>query len=66
MGYTVPRKASSRLGLGNARLFSTIDNLYIFQKANVPDAELVSPQGEYNGSSYPLPKKFTLGLEVTF
>ena len=66
MGYQVPQKLLSRVGIKRARLYSIIDNIYVFQKANVPDAELVSPQGEYRGGSYPLPRKYTLGLEITF
>ncbi|WP_276501123.1 SusC/RagA family TonB-linked outer membrane protein [Terrimonas pollutisoli] len=66
LGYQVPEKILSRVGIKRARLYSIIDNIYVFQKANVPDAELVSPQGEYRGGSYPLPRKYTLGLEVTF
>ncbi|MCM5530416.1 SusC/RagA family TonB-linked outer membrane protein [Parasegetibacter sp. NRK P23] len=66
MGYTLPRSFIDRLKLKNARVYSIIDNIYAFQRSNVPDAELVSPQGEYRGGAYPLPRKYTLGLEVTF
>ena len=66
LGYQVPERLLSKTGIKRARLYSIIDNIYVFQKANVPDAELVSPQGEYRGANYPLPRKYTLGLDITF
>lgn len=66
LGYQVPENFLKKLTIKKARLYSVIDNIYVFQKAHVPDAELVSPQGEYRGTSYPLPRKYTLGLEITF
>ena len=66
LGYSFNQKLIRRLGLQNIRLYSVIDNIYNFQKSKVPDAELVSPQGEYTGASYPLPRKYTLGFDITF
>jgi len=66
LGYQIPEKILSRINVKRARLYSIMDNIYSFQSANVPDAELVSPQGEYRGGAYPLPRKYTLGLEVIF
>jgi len=38
----------------------------MWQKSKkLPDAEAVSPYGEYNGGGYPIPRKYTLGLEIT-
>ncbi|MCF1715695.1 SusC/RagA family TonB-linked outer membrane protein [Flavihumibacter sp. RY-1] len=66
LGYNFNRALVQKLGVQNIRLYSIVDNIYNFQKANVPDAELVSPQGEYRGTAYPLPRKYTLGFEVLF
>ncbi|QQD15602.1 SusC/RagA family TonB-linked outer membrane protein [Sphingobacterium sp. UDSM-2020] len=68
MGYIVSKKIVDRLKLGarTIRFYAMLDNVHTFQKASVPDAELVSPQGEYSGGAYPLPKKYTIGLEVNF
>lgn len=66
LGYDFNPKLLNRLGIKNARIYSMIDNLFIIQSSSVPDAELVTPQGEYSGGAYPLPKKYTFGLEVTF
>jgi hypothetical protein len=49
------------------RLFGIIDNVLMIQQSKkLPDAEAVSPYGEYNGAGYPIPKKYTLGFEVNF
>lgn len=66
LGYMVPDRISNNLKIKKVRVYTVIDNIYNFQKSNVPDAELVSPQGEYRGASYPLPRKYTLGAEITF
>lgn len=66
LGYTVDHSLAKRVGVQNIRFYSILDNVHIFQKARVPDAELVSPQGEYTGAAYPIPKKLTLGLDITF
>jgi TonB-linked SusC/RagA family outer membrane protein len=66
LGYTADKKWVNKLKLQNVRFYSILDNVFIFQKARVPDAELVSPQGEYTGGAYPLPKKFTIGIDISF
>jgi hypothetical protein len=68
LGYLVPRTIVDRLKIGARliRFYAMLDNVHTFQKSHVPDAELVSPQGEYSGGAYPLPKKYTIGLEVNF
>ena len=66
LGYSLEKKWIEKLGLSSVRVYSIIDNIYNFQRSKVPDAELVSPQGEYQGAAYPLPRKYTIGLEVIF
>lgn len=66
LGYNFEGSLLQRWGIKRARLYSMIDNVFIIQSSSVPDAELVTPQGEYSGGAYPLSKKYTLGLEVTF
>lgn len=68
IGYLLPEKLIKKIKLNAkvVRFYAMLDNVYTIQSSSVPDAELVSPQGEYNGSSYPLPKKYTIGLEVNF
>ncbi|MDF2189171.1 SusC/RagA family TonB-linked outer membrane protein [Paraflavitalea sp. CAU 1676] len=67
MGYNLPSNSLRSIGISRLRLFGTIDNLLMIQQSSkLPDAEAVSPYGEYNGGGYPIPKKFTLGFEVNF
>ena len=53
---------------GQAKLFRGVaDNLLKWQSSkDLPDAENVNAYGEYDGAGYPIPKKFTIGLEVQF
>lgn len=68
LGYNLTQDFIKTFGLGltSVRFYGMLDNMFTFQKASVPDAELVTPQGEYSGSAYPLPKKYTLGVEINF
>lgn len=66
VGYQLEPRWLAKLGIKGARVYGIMDNIFTFQSSGVPDAELISPQGEYTGGAYPLPKKVTLGLEVTF
>jgi TonB-dependent starch-binding outer membrane protein SusC len=66
LSYAVPEKVAKRLKLKGLRVYSVMDNLHVFYNATVPDPELVAPNGYTNGNDYPLPKKFTFGLELQF
>jgi len=67
VSYNLNQKMVSRLGLGNVRIWALADNIAMFQQSDkLPDAEAVNAYGEYSGAGYPIPKKFTLGLEVNF
>jgi hypothetical protein len=65
LSYVFNPSVLQRLHLGRLRVYGMVDNLHIFQKALAPDAEQVDPFGIYNGSGYPIPKKFTLGLDMS-
>jgi hypothetical protein len=67
-GYRFSENLINRtnIGLKDVRLYTIIDNIHSFQSSNVPDAELVTPQGEYSGGAYPMPTKITFGIEVRF
>lgn len=66
LGYNTNEKFLSRFKLNGLRFFATLDNVFIIQNAKtVPDAEQVDFYGYYNGQSYPIPRKATLGLNVT-
>ena len=66
LGYMLPNNLAQKLKLKSIRVYSVIDNLWVFYNATVPDPELVSPDGYTNGNDYPLPKKFTFGLDIQF
>lgn len=66
MGYSFGHSITDKLHLTNARLYSVIDNVFTISNASVPDPELVSPQGEYFGGAFPLPRKYTIGIDITF
>jgi TonB-linked SusC/RagA family outer membrane protein len=66
LGYTLAPALLERIHLKRVRVYGLVDNLYIFQKSkNVPDAEEVDAFGVYSGSGYPIPKKFTFGLDIS-
>ncbi len=65
--YNVPARIISRWGLSNLKVFGTLDNAARWQASKLlPDAENVNSYGEYAGDGYPIPKKYTIGLQVLF
>jgi len=64
LSYTFPRKFLDRIKMRNLQIYSVIDNLHTFQRSTVPDAEAVNELGVYTGTGYPIPRKFTLGVNV--
>jgi TonB-linked SusC/RagA family outer membrane protein len=66
LGYSLAPSVLEKLHLKRVRIYGLVDNLYLFQKSkNVPDAEEVDAFGVYSGSGYPIPKKFTMGLDIS-
>jgi TonB-linked SusC/RagA family outer membrane protein len=63
-GYTLPQAITKKLKLKNIRIYGMADNLIILSRATIPDPEAVSPTGWSSGSDYPVPKKYTFGIEV--
>lgn len=66
LGYQLSKNLLNRLKLSKVGVYGVMDNVYTFKKSNVPNPELVDAYGRYNGNSYPTPRKYTLGLNVTF
>ena len=67
LGYELSPKGLKKVKLDRLRFFAVMDNVAMFQQSKkLPDAEAVNPYGEYNGAGYPIPKKYTLGVEVQF
>ena len=65
--YTIPSRVTSKWKIDGLKAFIVLDNAFKWQKSKLlPDAEMVNSYGEYNGSGYPIPKKFTFGFQVQF
>lgn len=64
-GYTVPQAFSKRFGMSSVRLYAVLDNIAIFSWSTVPDPEAVEANGYSTGNGYPIPKKWTFGLDIT-
>lgn len=67
LGYNLEEKIVKKIGLGSARFFVTAENLFLLTNYSGIDPELIDPtNGMDNLTSYPLPRKFTVGLTVNF
>jgi hypothetical protein len=66
LGYTIPSNITRRVKMKSLRVYGSIDNIWVYSRATVPDPEPVAPDGYSNGNDYPLPRKFTVGLELNF
>ncbi|WP_293918533.1 MULTISPECIES: SusC/RagA family TonB-linked outer membrane protein [unclassified Sphingobacterium] len=55
-----------RLKINSFRVFGNMDNVALFQKFSGIDAERVDGQGNDYGDGYPIPKKYTIGLQFNF
>ena len=67
LGYNVGERVLNKLKISGARIFVTGENLFLLTNYSGLDPELVNPtQGVDNMGSYPLPRKFTVGLSVNF
>ena len=61
LGYTLPKRITSRAAIENLRVFLSGENLYTFTKYPLMDPETTSV---YN--YYPMMRQFSIGLSVTF
>ena len=66
LGYRFKTEWLKKAKISALQVYGIMDNVYTFQKSNLPDVEAVDALGIYNGNGYPLPRKFTLGFRATF
>lgn len=66
LGYRFKSEWMKKAKINALQVYGIMDNVYTFQKSNLPDVEAVDALGIYNGNGYPLPRKFTLGFRATF
>lgn len=67
LGYNLKPNLARKVGMSSARLFITAENVFLLSNYSGLDPEIVSI---YDGldtmDSYPLPRKFTVGLTLNF
>lgn len=67
LGYNLNENVSKKLGLASARIYVTAENLFLLSNYSGLDPEIVSIFDGIDAlGSYPLPRKFTIGLSVNF
>lgn len=65
LGYTVPNKCTSKIGISSLRIYLSGENLATFTKmTKLFDPETIGANGQ--GNVYPLQKTYSVGLSVTF
>ncbi len=70
-GYTIPQKASRKLGIEKVRVYFSGENLAywspLYKHSHYIDPEgALSRSGSYNRSFYPWQKTIMFGIDVTF
>lgn len=60
--YNFDRKLIRRIGLYNARLFASTDNLITFSRYSGPNPENVTTLGRDISNGYPVPRTYTVGI----
>lgn len=65
LGYNIPQEISKKIGIRSIRLYGVLDNVAIFSWSTVPDPEAVEANGYSTGNGYPIPKKWTFGLDIS-
>ncbi len=70
IGYTLPKTTANMLGITNARVYASVQNLFTISGYNkYGDPECGQNSVLYSGldtGRYPMPRTFMLGLNVTF
>lgn len=67
LGYNLNKRIVEKTGLTSARIYMTMENLFLWTNYEGLDPEIVSIyDGIDNLGSYPLPRKFTVGLSINF
>ncbi len=69
LGYTIPKELSTRACMQRLRLYLSCDNLYTWTKYSGYDPEVAGSNDLGAGvdiANYPIPRTFTVGVNVTF
>ena len=66
LAYNFPAKMLQKFKMKRLQVYAIVDNVYSFQKSTLPDVEAVNELGIYTGDGYPVPRKYTIGLQASF
>ncbi|MCH5225375.1 MAG: SusC/RagA family TonB-linked outer membrane protein [Muribaculaceae bacterium] len=69
LGYTIPSKITRKIFVDNFRVYLALDDFITFTKYPGLDPEVSAGTGSSQGldmGGYPIPKKFTVGFNITF
>ena len=67
LGYNLSERICKRIGVGGVRMFVTGENVFLLTNYSGLDPEIVDIyKGVDRLDSYPLPRKFTVGLTLNF
>jgi len=70
LGYTLPKKLSTRLGVSSLRIYANASNLYCFTayKGRDPESFISSSptSGGTDNGGYVMPRAYTFGLQLGF
>lgn len=66
LSYTFDQPFIKKMKIGDIRLYTTVYDVYQFQKSSVPDASMVDARGYDYGNGYPLSRKFIFGANIKF
>ncbi len=64
LSYNLTGKMLSRIGVGRARVYCTLDNIVTFQKYSGPDAELITIDGFDDSKGYPMRRMMLFGVSL--
>lgn len=77
LGYSLPKQLISKVGIANARVYFTGQNIWtyspMYKNIKTLDPEVIegidpdlSPTEKGNGMAYPMLKTYTVGINITF
>jgi TonB-linked SusC/RagA family outer membrane protein len=66
LSYQLPKSVVNISKTSRVKVYCTVDNVLTLKKADIPDPESVDQLGIYSGGVYPLPRKYTFGLDLQF
>lgn len=66
LSYNLNKGKIKKYGMSSARITGSISNVYTFTKYTGPDPENVTDLGFDRSDGYPIPRNFSLGLDIQF